>query len=245
METKVSSGTAAMDWLLEGGYEKGVITTIYGPGGSGKSNQLLLFIANSLKGQKVIYVDTEASFSVTRFMQVCKDYKKALEKVTFLKPTSFKEQEDAISRLDGLVHQQIGAIIVDTMTTLYRVDTDDDDNKSVNRALVGQMRTLLELARKNDIPVIITSQVYADFEDKDKVNVVGGTIIKNMSKCMIELRKTGQNRIAVIQKHRSIEEGKKMMFRIVDDGIIEIEQKEPEPKKEEAPPVSFIRKLVK
>jgi DNA repair protein RadB len=226
METKVISGTEVMDWLLEGGYEKGIITTIYGPGGSGKTNLLLLMIANSLKGQKVIYVDTESSFSVTRFMQVCKDYKKALEKITFLKPTTFKEQEDAISKLEGLINKNIGAIIVDTLTMLYRIDMDDEDNKSVNKSLVNQMRTLLELARKNNIPVIVTSQVYADFEDREKTNVVGGTIVKNMSKCMIELRKSGPNRIAIVQKHRSIEEGKSIIFKIVDEGIVEVERKE-------------------
>ena len=235
METKVSSGTAAIDWLLEGGYEKGVITTIYGPGGSGKSNLLLLLIANSLKGQKVIYVDTEGSFSVTRFMQVCREYRKTLEKITFLKPTSFREQEDAVSKLEGLIKKDIGAIVVDTLTMLYRIEIDDDDNRSAtNRLLVGQMRALLEIARKNDIPVIVTSQVYADFEDKDKMNVVGGTIIKNMSKCMIELRKSGPNRIAVIQKHRSIEEGRSLVFKITYDGIEEVEQPPaPEPKEKD------------
>jgi DNA repair protein RadB len=229
MDTKVSSGTAAMDWLLEGGYEKGVITTIYGPGGAGKTNLLLLFIANSLKGQKLIYVDTEGSFSVNRFMQITKDYKKALEKITFLKPTTFKEQEDAVTKLEGLVKQNIGAILVDSLTMLYRIEMDEEDNKTVNRALVAQMRTLLELARKNDIPVLVTSHVYADFEDKEKVNVVGGTIVKNMSKCLIELRKSGPNRMAIVHKHRSIEEGKKILFKIVDEGIVEVE---PEPEKE-------------
>ena len=223
METKLSSGSAVIDWLLEGGYERGVITTVYGPGGSGKSNLLQLFVANSLKGQKVIYVDTEGNFSVTRFIQVCKDYKRTLEKVTFLKPTTFSEQSSAIGKLEGLVKKDIGAIIVDSLTMLYRVEIDDDDSKAVNKSLVQQLRALLEIARKNDIPVIVTSQVYADFENKDQVNVVGGTIVKNMSKCMIELRKSGSNRVAIVQKHRSIEEGKAIVFKIVDEGIIEVE----------------------
>jgi DNA repair protein RadB len=223
METKVNSGSAVMDWLLEGGYENGIVTTIYGPGGSGKSNLLQLFVANSLKGKKVVYIDTEGSFSVTRFIQVCKDYKKSLEKITFLKPTSFKEQCEAIDKLEGLIKKDIGAIIVDSLTMLYRVEMEDDENRSMNKALVLQLRALLEIARKNDIPVIVTSQVYADFENKDQVNIVGGTIIKNMSKCLIELRKSGSNRIAVVQKHRSIEEGKSIMFKIIDEGIVEVE----------------------
>ncbi|MFH0870282.1 MAG: DNA repair and recombination protein RadB [archaeon] len=225
MDTKISTGTAVMDWLLEGGYEKGVITTIYGPAGSGKSNLCLLCVANSVKGQKVIFVDTEGGFSLTRFKQLCPDYKKALEKVIFLKPTSFTEQEKSITKLDELLKQNIGAIFVDTISMLYRAELSDENNKNLNNAFVAQLRTLLEIARKKDIPVIVTSQVYADMEVKDEVKVVGGMMIKNMSKCLIELKISGRNRIALIKKHRSIEEGKSIMFKIVDEGIVEVEKK--------------------
>jgi DNA repair protein RadB len=226
MDTKISTGTVAMDWLLEGGYEKGVITTLYGPGGSGKSNLLLLCIANSVKGQKVIFVDTEGGFSINRFKQICPDYKKALEKIIFLKPTNFSEQEKAITKLDELLKQNIGAIFVDSISMLYRVELTEDDNRKLNNAFVAQLRSLLEIARKKDIPVVITSQVYADMEEKDEVKVVGGMMIKNMCKCLIELKISGKNRIAIIKKHRSIEEGKSIMFRIIETGIEEVESKE-------------------
>lgn len=222
METKLSTGTAVMDWLLEGGYDKGVLTTIYGPAASGKTNLCLLCIANSVKGKKIIYVDTESSFSLTRFKQVCPDYKKALEKIIFLKPTNFKEQKAAITKLRSLLKQKIGIIFVNTITMLYRAEMGDNNNWGLNNAFVLQLRTLLEIARKKSIPVILTAQVYADFKKKDQVKVVGGTIIKNMSKCLIELKKSGANRIAIIRKHRSIEEGKSVMFRIVDEGINEV-----------------------
>jgi len=159
METKVSTGTAVMDWLLEGGYEKGVITTIYGPAASGKTNLCLLCIANSVKGQKVIYIDTEASFSLTRFKQICPDYKKALEKIIFLKPTTFKEQKKAILKLRTLLKQDIGIIFVNSITMLYRAEMGEEDNRRLNNDLVLQLRTLLEIARKKKIPVILTAQV--------------------------------------------------------------------------------------
>ncbi|MBU1199432.1 MAG: DNA repair and recombination protein RadB [Nanoarchaeota archaeon] len=226
METKINSGTAEMDWLLEGGYDKGIITTIYGPGSSGKTNLLLLCIANSVKGQKVIYIDTEGSFSLNRYKQICPDFKKALEKIIFLKPTSFKEQEKAIGHLSVLIKQDVGAIFVDSITMLYRAELKEEMNRGLNNSLAFQVRTLLEIARKKDIPVIMTTQVYADFENKDQVKLVGGNIIKNMSKCLIELKKSGPNRVAIIQKHRSIEEGKSIMFRIIDEGIKEVKKEE-------------------
>jgi len=222
METKLSTGTAVMDWLLEGGYDKSVITTIYGPAGSGKSNLCLLCIANSVKGQKVIFIDTEGNFSFTRFKQVCPDYKKALERIIFLKPTNFREQQASIAKLKTLMKQDIGIIFVDSISALYRAALQGDDNREVNSRMAIQVHDLLEIARKKDIPVIMTAQVYADFEEKGKVNLAGGAIIRNMSKCLIELQNSGPNRIAIVRKHRSIEEGKKIMFRIVDEGIKEV-----------------------
>jgi DNA repair protein RadB len=224
METKVSTGTAVMDWLLEGGYDKSVITTIYGPAGSGKSNLCLLCIANSVKGHKVIFIDTEGNFSTTRFKQLCPDYKKALERIIFLKPTNFKEQKASIAKLKTLLKQDIGIIFVDSISSLYRAALQGDDNRGLNNTMATQVHDLLEIARKKDIPVIMTAQVYADFEEKGKVNLAGGAIIRNMSKCLIELQTSGPNRIAIIRKHRSIEEGKKIMFRIIDEGIKEVDR---------------------
>ncbi|HJX05738.1 MAG TPA: DNA repair and recombination protein RadB [Candidatus Nanoarchaeia archaeon] len=224
METKISTGTAVMDWLLEGGYDKSVITTIYGPAGSGKSNLCLLCIANSVKGQKIIFIDTEGNFSLTRFKQLCPDYKKVLERIMFLKPTNFREQRASIAKLKALIKQDIGIIFVDSISSLYRAALQGEDNRGINNAMAAQVHDLLEIARKKDIPVIMTAQVYADFEEKGKVNLVGGTILRNMSKCLIELKNSGPNRIAIIRKHRSIEEGKSIMFRIVDEGIKEVER---------------------
>jgi DNA repair protein RadB len=74
------------------------------------------------------------------------------------------------------------------------------------------------------IPILITNQVYADFENKDKIKMVGGDLLKYQSKCLIELKKNDSERKAVIVKHRSIEEGKNVSFKITDEGIEEVEK---------------------
>jgi len=77
------------------------------------------------------------------------------------------------------------------------------------------------LAGKKRIPVLVTNQVYADFEDKDKVNLVGGDLLKYGSKCLVELQITPSgNRRAIVRKHRSIKEEKEITFKIVEGGII-------------------------
>ncbi len=225
METKISTGTAPLDWLLEGGYEKGVITTIYGPGGSGKSLVCMSCAAHSIKNQKIIYIDTEESFSVTRFKQVCEDYQSVLDKIIFLKPTTFTEQSQSVQQLkEILLKQKVGLIVVDTISMHYRAELNDQNSKELNNQFVLELRDLIEIARKKEIPILVTSQVYSDINEKDKLNVVGGLMIKNMSKCIIELKKSEGKRKAVLRKHRSLPEGKEIPFQITEKGIEEVKE---------------------
>lgn len=223
METKISTGTEVLDWLLEGGYEKSVITTIYGPAGVGKTNFCLL-ATNAFSKKKVIYIDTEGSFSISRYRQITDNIKDSLANVLLLNPTTFKEQQDAFDKLRKINHQQTGIIIVDSIAMLYRLEIGQTKNVyDVNKQLGIQLSLLTEIARKNNIPILITNQVYQDFDQKDKVNIVGGDLLKYQSKCLIELKKTDEGRCAIIRKHRSIEENKTIKYEIVDAGVIEVE----------------------
>lgn len=227
METKTSTGSDVLDWLLEGGYEKEVITTVYGPAGSGKTN-ICLLCASHFADKKVIYIDTEGSFSLSRFRQITGDVERKLKNIIILKPTTFAEQKKAFTELKKLVHEKTGIIIVDSIAMLYRLEMGQTKNVyEVNRELGMQLSALTEIARKNNLPVLITNQVYQDFEQKDKVNIVGGDLLKYQSKCLIELQKKESGvRKAIIRKHRSIEEKKYIEFTITNLGLEEYKDDE-------------------
>ncbi|MBD3249758.1 DNA repair and recombination protein RadB [Candidatus Woesearchaeota archaeon] len=222
-----ASGNKDIDALLEGGYETDIISTVYGPAGSGKTLFCLLAAIRCVKeGKKVVFIDTEGGFSVERLKQLSDDYKDILDNVFFLRPTSFKEQKDAFEKLKGFVNDKIGLIIVDTISMLYRLELGKtDDVYGVNRELGLQIAYLNEIARKKEIPIIVTNQVYADFGKRDGVKLVGGDLLKYGSKCMMELGLSGKNRIVSLKKHRSIEAGKSFLFNITEKGIEKIERK--------------------
>ncbi len=226
MGNRISTGSDAFDDFLNGGYEYDTVSTIYGPAGSGKTNFCLLCLKKVVEsGKKVIYIDTEGSYSIDRFKQICDDYDDILKNVLFLKPTSFLEQRNTFAKLKKSVNDKIGLIIVDTISTFYRLEVGKNKEiYEVSRIFGGQLSNLVEITRKHNIPILVTSQVYSKMENNDDVRIVGGDVIKYSSKCLIELKKFKTKRAAIIRKHRSIPEGKEFIFRIVNNGIEEEEK---------------------
>lgn len=225
-EERLKGNTFIIDQLL-GGYEKDIITTIYGPAGSGKTTLCLLAsISASQLGKKVIFVDTEGGFSLTRFNQLINQFenKDLLKNIFVLKPTTFNDQHKAIERLNNMINESIGLIVVDTIGMLYRVEIGKKQAiKEINNMLSIQLNLLTEITRKYNIPVILTNQVYSDFDERNAIKIVGGDIITYASKCLIELKKGANNvRVAIVRKHRSIPDGKEAKFKIVEDGFSEI-----------------------
>ena len=220
---KIDSGTEVIDSLLEGGYESDIVTTIYGPAGSGKTNlALLAAISIAKQGKKVIYIDTEGGFSVARLKQLTSNSRKILSNILFLKPTKFSEQKKAFEKLRSVVNKRdIGLVIVDTIAMLYRLELGkNEDVYETNRELGKQIAYLTEIARKKSIPIIVTNQVYSNFDERDKINMVGGDIIKYGSKCLLELQITPNNkRRAILKKHRSMPQEKEVSFEIVENGL--------------------------
>jgi len=221
----ISSGCDAVDFLLSGGFERDSITTIYGPFSSGKTNICILAAINCVRsGKKVIYIDTETSFSIARLKQLDPDYLRTLDQIIFIKPTSFETQKSIFQRLRSIVNESIGLIVVDSIALFYRLKVGDKDDNihDINRELRLQLFHLSDLARSRNIPVIITNQVYASFEEKDKIHMVGGDLLKYSSKCLIELQKLkGPLRRAILRKHRSLPEDKEVFFRIAEKGLFE------------------------
>ena len=233
---KISSGSYDLNKWLYGGYEKDVITMIAGPAGSGKTNfSILAACSQAKKGNKVIFMDTEGGFSVERVKQIVgENYLGVLENLFLLEPVSFEEQKKDFSKLlVQLKKDHVSLIVIDGMAMLYRLELgdaiqtkDEDKIKQVNREVAKQMRVLAEIARKRNIPVIITNQVYEAFvseEDwkkgiKGKVNLVGGDLLQYWCKCILELENRQGKRKVKLLKHRSLE-NKEMFFDIRNKGI--------------------------
>lgn len=203
------------DILLGGGLLPRNITHIYGEPGSGKTNIALMATSNAASAGKVIYIDPEGGFSVERLKQISGDrINEVLKNLMLIEPTDFDEQKIAIKKLNDIVPQvKASLIIVDSIAVLYRIE-EDKDIKELGR----QLAQLLRIARKYEIPVLMTNQVYTDIET-GRIVPVGSDIVKYWAKVIIELKRNNDSRLAIIHKHKFLPEGMKLEFKIVECGI--------------------------
>ncbi len=215
--------SSPIDSLIGGGVEKGCITQFYGPPGSGKTNITLnLLVQNAKNGKSGIFVDTEGGLSIERVKQLAgSDFNELASNIIVFEPSTFTEQDSTLRRIEKMVESgdDVELIILDSAVALYRVR--DGDSSQINLELGRQMGLLTRLARKHDIAVVITNQVYASFEGEGMVEPVGGTILKYRSKIMVELERgdVSGERYAILKRHRSRPEGLRTRFRIVDSGL--------------------------
>jgi DNA repair protein RadB len=218
---KVNTGAEFFNNFLNGGYDPDIITTIFGPSGSGKTNLCLLSavrIAES--GKKVIFIDTEGGIAVDRIKQLTDEHEQVLRNLIFFSPVNFEEQKQIFATLKGMINETIGMIVCDSISMLYRLELGRSDEVfEVNSSLGKQIGALVEIARKKKIPVLITNQVYSDFDKRDAVKMVGGDLLKYGSKCLIEVKKDDTSRSLILRKHRSLPEGKEFKFNIIEKGI--------------------------
>ena len=218
---------SSLDVLLDGGFEKGTITQIYGSPSSGKSNVALALAVNVAKNnRKVIYIDTEGGISIDRIKQISGPYfSNVANNIIVLEPTNFLEQTENLRSINVWLrkhHEDVDLIILDSAVALYRVD--DMKSYKLSKELRKQIQSLSNTARNHDIAVIITNQIYNSFDDEgnSEVKPVGGDILEYISKVIIQLERGDETnqRIATLKRHRSIPEGRQVTFTITSDGIV-------------------------
>lgn len=217
---RLPTGAKPLDDILGGGFEAGTISQLFGEPASGKTNICLQLAINTLRtGKRVVFIDTEG-FSVERFRQIAgEDAEKLAKGLMVFKVMSFEQQYAAVKETEKLAEQDVGLIILDSATAYYRLELESKDSMLLKRELANQVTILLGLARKYDLAVLITNQIYMDV-DKEELRAVGGNMLEHISKAIVQLSRTGiGTRMAVLKKHRSMAEGQTAEFKITATGI--------------------------
>ena len=216
---KLPTGCENLDEALRGGIEPGIVTEIYGEGGSGKTSMCMQLSRNCVLGEfgKVAYIDTEG-FSIDRLNQICgSEFEKVSREIMFFEPLNLNEQEEHVEKIirmviDGDVN--IGAVFLDSATVFYRLTLGTDSDLAGRRSLLEQVIKLMALARKKKLFVILTSQVYTDIENNNYMPL-GGHILSHNDKTLLKLNRHKGN-----LRSTSIGSGKREAMRGIGRGLV-------------------------
>ncbi len=212
----IPSKSKCIDSLLGGGVETGTITQIYGESGTGKTSLCLMLCRSAAEFAKAAYVDTEG-LSAERVLQIFGS-EELLRNVYIHEVYDFRQQSSAIRKLPKLCKGGVKLVIVDSFTGLYRCELEEEKAVKVKRELTKQLTFLLGLARKYDVAVVVTNQMFTDVSagiDRP----IGGPSVDHLSKVIIELRREGKKRKARLVKHRWKAEGEECYYEITDRGL--------------------------
>jgi len=219
---RIPTGCEAIDDLLGGGFERGAITQVYGPPAAGKTNLLLsAAVGVACRGDSVLYIDTE-DLSIERLEQVASartdDVDDLASRILITEAHTFQEQGEAVRDVEEFA-EQVELVALDSATGFYRLQRTEQEEGEALRAVGRQLTHLLGLARKHDLAVAFTNQVFAD-PDSDRTKALGGNTLNHWSGTVLRIERfRGGNRRLTVEKHRSRAAGDAATFKITGDGL--------------------------
>ncbi|NHI04075.1 hypothetical protein DYY67_1450 [Candidatus Nitrosotalea sp. TS] len=168
----ISTGLTGLDSLLGGGIAGGIITDIFGPGGSGKT-QLAMQICTNAIHEKIIYQDTTGGFQPKRMIELmrAKDLEhKLLDNLMIARVTHVADQ---IANLEKISDMHPSLVVIDSISDLFSFEY-SKESKSLEKHVkfMEYMHSLSLLCIQHKIPVVITNVVRRsgeqDVENLDK-----------------------------------------------------------------------------
>jgi DNA repair protein RadB len=189
------------------------LNIIYGAEATGKTTFALMEVCEFLKkGKKIVFMDTENSFSVERLNQIFGSHfnKKLLDNLFLINVNNFSNQTKSLKQVEML--ESIDLVIVDSIGRHYRNEL-KADLKKVNNEMSLQLNILKAINCKGTL-ILLTNQVYTQL-NTNKIEIVGGNMMRNWSTMLIELSKNEDKRTMKILKPTQEE----YRFEIVNEGI--------------------------
>ena len=231
---KLTSGTAALDELLGGGFETQAIVEVYGEFGSGKTqighqlcvNTMLPLEKGGFDGE-VFYIDSEDTFRPERIAQMCEgvglDPMMVLDRIHVARAYNSAHQMllvDEIKKLSKNIDVKL--IIVDSLTSHFRSEYLGRGMLARRQQLLNRhMKELKQLSDVHNALILVTNQVMSKPDSMwgDPTRAIGGHIVGHASTFRLYLRKSkGGRRIARLVDSPNLPEGE-AVFTVTAEGL--------------------------
>lgn len=204
--------------MLGGGIASGMITDIFGPGGSGKTQLAMQISLNSLQGGTVLYLDATGGFRPERMLQLIKMQNlepSLLDDIIVARMTNTVEQLEYVKKIPEM---RPNLVVIENITDLFAFEYSKDANLLEKHIrFMEYMHELSLAAIRTKIPVVVTNMVRS----------MDGIEIENLNKSIsmfthkkIKLEKDGK----VFKAHvlPSFGKRKEMLYTITEAGLVQV-----------------------
>jgi len=239
---RLTTGSKAVDRMINGGLETQTITEFYGEYGSGKSqfcHQLCVNVQlpperGGLNGG-ALYVDTENTFRLERIVQMAKhlglDSEQVVKNIIYAEAYTSDHQMFLLENADEIIKaNNIKLIVVDSLTAHFRSEYIGREMLATRQQKLNKhMHKLIALARAFNTVAVVTNQVMAKPDQffGDVTHPIGGHIVGHTSHTRIYLRRAshGQVRIARLVSSPYLPEGEEIL-KVTENGIEDVTEEE-------------------
>jgi DNA repair protein RadA len=239
---RLTTGSKALDGILDGGLETQTITEFYGEYGSGKSqicHELCVNVQLPPErgglGGAALYVDTENTFRTERIVQMSNhlglDPEQVVKNIIYAEAYTSDHQMFLLDNADEVIKENnVKLIIIDSLTAHFRSEYIGREMLAPRQQRLNKhMHKIIRLARAFNAVAVVTNQVMAkpDVFFGDAVHPIGGHIVGHTSHTRVYLRRAshGPVRIARLVSSPYLPEGEEI-FKITGNGIEDVSEEE-------------------
>jgi len=228
---RVPTGCASIDRLIGGGFPRGLLSLVYGEAETGKTCLAMqCAVECARKGLKTLYVDADGTLSVTRLSQVAGvDLDRVSPLIIVFTPEDFQNLILLVERLERYVAGNTVLAVVDTVTSLYRVElAQGDEVFTLNRELNRMLAYLCQLAKTRGLALLLTSQVRSVIDSTPssyvgEIEPVANRVLTYWSSLILRLKPTARSSVkeCVLEHGISKEKADKRCFYSLSDKGVE------------------------
>ncbi len=226
IEDTIPSRCEPLDALLGGGFAVGEVVVVYGEAGTGKTTLVIqTAVEAARRGSKILYIDTDHSFTHQRFSQLAGEDSDAVsEQILLFFPDTFSAQTSLVESIENYLTAATRLVTVDTITSLYRVSLGTAERTfNLNRELNRQLAYLSEVALRRKLLVLLTSQVHTRMTFPfGRIEPVARRTLAHWPRTIIRLKNTREQskKEIVIERRRGRQVGSlKSLAKLTDHGF--------------------------
>ena len=225
LQHTVPTGCSSLDKFLGGGLPADGVSLVYGEAETGKTSLAMqCAVGSARRGYKTMFIDSDGTFHERRLSQIAyRDFDAISPFIILVRPTNFWEQALAIDHLDKYETERFGLVVVDTITSLYRVELGaPEENFKLNRELNRQVACLAQISKTRKVATLVTGQVRGILvKGEESMEPVATRVLKFWSDVVINLKNTGQAHVikAVLEKSPGRKRPASCYLKIEETGI--------------------------